>query len=153
MRKRCWSAIATDGNSNLIRGDLLVIPIEESLIYVEPVYLRVEQSELPELRRVIVVHGDEVVMEESLGRSLATIFGEPTAEAIGELTDEAMQEPGQPIATGEMGSLINSVLDAYQRAQTALTEQDWQTYGAAQEELDSLMQQLQNQATAQEGEP
>ncbi|MDJ0697968.1 UPF0182 family protein [Mastigocoleus sp. MO_188.B34] len=60
--------------SRVIRGDLLVIPIEQSLLYVEPVYLRAEQAQLPELKRVIVAYGDQVVMQETLEQSLAAIF-------------------------------------------------------------------------------
>lgn len=123
--------------SRVIRGDLLVIPIEESLIYVEPVYLRAEQGELPELRRVIVVYENRVVMEETLSQALVAIFGEPTAQP---------DEPEQQQVTGVTGALINSVIETYQRAQNALTERDWQTYGDAQAELESLIEQLQQQS-------
>jgi hypothetical protein len=130
--------------SRVIRGDLLVIPIEETLIYVEPVYLRAEQGELPELRRVIVVYGDQVVMEETLEQTLAVIFGQAASQP---------QEPSQQPPIGEISnttrSLITSVIETYQRAQSALTERDWQTYGQAQEELDSLIQQLQQQTPTQ----
>jgi len=125
--------------SRVIRGDLLVIPIEESLIYVEPVYLRAEQGELPELRRVIVSYNDQVVMEETLEQSLAAIFGESLAPAPTEDGDTA------PIAISNVRSLINAVAEAYDRAQTALTERNWESYGAAQQELESLIEQLQQQ--------
>jgi hypothetical protein len=123
--------------SRVIRGDLLVIPINESLLYVEPVYLRAEQGELPELRRVIVTHGERVVMEESLEQALAVLFGTmPVARS------EAAA-PG-PTANNLPG-LINALGEAYERSQTALTERDWQTYGEAQRELETLIQQLQQQ--------
>ena len=56
--------------SRVIRGNLLVIPIENSLLYVSPLYLRAETGQLPELKRVIAVYGDRVVMEETLAGAL-----------------------------------------------------------------------------------
>jgi uncharacterized membrane protein (UPF0182 family) len=60
--------------SRVIRGNLTVIPIEESLLYVEPIYLRAEQGELPELARVIVAYGDDIVMRETLEQSLSCVW-------------------------------------------------------------------------------
>ena len=65
--------------SEVIRGNLLVIPVEDSLIYVEPLYLQAESGAIPELTRVIVAYGDVVVMEKDLPSALDTIFsGTPT---------------------------------------------------------------------------
>src|SRR5206468_2819369 len=61
--------------SEVIRGELLVIPIEESLVYVQPVYLRAEGGTIPELKRVVVAHGNRVVMGETLEEGLAALFG------------------------------------------------------------------------------
>lgn len=63
------------GNSQVIRGNLLVIPIERGVLYVEPLYLQAEQGELPELKRVILSNGDDIVMEQSLDRALAALAG------------------------------------------------------------------------------
>ena len=63
--------------SSIIRGNLLVIPIKDSLIYVEPVYLRAEQSELPELKRVIVGYQDKISIGETLEDALYEAFGSP----------------------------------------------------------------------------
>mgnify|MGYP006267846181 CR=1 FL=1 len=124
--------------SRVIRGDLLVIPIEESLLYVEPVYLRAEQGELPELRRVIVTHGETVVMAESLEQAIITIFGEPETQPT--------EEPAAATAVGErMRSLVDDIAAAYTRSQTALDQRNWQAYGEAQQELQSLIEQLQRQ--------
>ncbi len=123
--------------SRVIRGDLLVIPVEQSLLYVEPVYLRAEQGELPELRRVITVSGDQVVMRETLEQSLAAIFGESVAAV--QTADR------QPVAVGEAQGLIDSIVETFERSQTALTQRDWQTYGEAQRSLESLIQQLDQQ--------
>jgi hypothetical protein len=116
--------------SRVIRGDLLVIPIEQSLLYVEPVYLRAEQGELPQLKRAIVVYDQAVVMEDSLSKSLAAIFGS------GEL----------PKAREEGSSrLAQSALETYQKAQEALKRGNWAEYGRYQEQLQEILQQLSNE--------
>ena len=60
--------------SRVIRGDLLVIPIENSILYIEPVYLQAETSELPELKRVIVAFQDKIIMRENLEEALKELF-------------------------------------------------------------------------------
>ena len=60
--------------SRTFKGNLMVIPINQSILYVEPLYLQAEQSQIPELRRVIMVYGDRVVMEETLEQGLAKLF-------------------------------------------------------------------------------
>src|SRR5262245_49447558 len=67
------------GGSKVILGTLMVIPIEESLIYVQPLYLLAQSGRIPELRRVIVSAEDRIAMEPSLDQSLARIFGEGTS--------------------------------------------------------------------------
>ena len=60
--------------SRVIRGNLLVVPIENSILYVTPLYLRAQSGQLPELKRVIAAYGDRVVMEETLAEALAALF-------------------------------------------------------------------------------
>jgi len=134
--------------SRVIRGDLLVIPVEQSLLYVEPVYLRAEQGELPELRRVIVGYADQVVMRETLEQALAAIFGEPAGETDREIPPTQPDGEVPPSLPGDTRSLINSLADAYDRSQSALSQGDWERYGEAQEEIESLIEQLQQQSGA-----
>jgi uncharacterized protein len=131
--------------SRVIRGDLLVIPIDTSLLYVEPLYLRAEQGELPELRRVILAYGDRIVMRETLEASLDAIFGQGTSSALAASpapTTAAAPAPG-PTLPANYSALIESALDAYERSQTALQQGDWQGYGESQQELGEILQQLQ----------
>ncbi len=122
-----WS----QSGSKVIRGDLLVIPMAESLLYVEPVYLRAEQGELPELKRVIVVYDKSVAMEETLEQSLGVIFGEEQVH---------QRVPG---LGGEKNSaLAQSALLIYQKAQEALRQGNWAEYGRYQQELEKILQQL-----------
>ena len=75
--------------SRVIRGNLLVIPIENSLLYVSPLYLRAETGQLPELKRVIAAYGDRVVMEETLAGHCSALFKESA--------------PASPLAPGTAG--------------------------------------------------
>jgi uncharacterized protein len=122
-----WS----QAGSKVIRGDLLVIPIQESLLYVEPVYLRAEQGELPELKRVIVSYDKAVVMEETLEKSLAAIFGGVPAE-------KRVLSP----VTGKMLTLVQSALETYQKATAAARQGNWADYGRYQQELENILQRL-----------
>ena len=65
--------------SRVIRGNLLVVPIGNSILYVTPLYLRAQSGQLPELKRVIAIYGDRVVMEETLAGALAALFKAPPA--------------------------------------------------------------------------
>src|SRR5262245_29271366 len=64
--------------SKVIRGNLLVIPVEDAMVYVEPLYLRSVQGQIPELKRVIVAYDDRLAMERTLDAALAAVF-HPTA--------------------------------------------------------------------------
>ncbi|MEM9214252.1 MAG: UPF0182 family protein [Cyanobacteria bacterium P01_F01_bin.150] len=157
--------------SKVIHGDLLVIPIEKSLLYVEPIYLRAETGELPELKRVIVAYGDEVVMEETLDKALLNIFGPATQQASNSssqeeqtvvLSDTPSDAPSgndtsateaistelerPDVSNPEFSSLAKSLADTYEQAQEALRQGDWDTYGQKQSELQQLIQQLNQQA-------
>ena len=68
--------------SEVIQGTLLVIPIEESLIYVRPLYLRSQGGKIPELKRVIVAYQNQIVMEDYLHAAIDRIFGRAGAERL-----------------------------------------------------------------------
>lgn len=123
-----WS----QAGSKVIRGNLLVIPIDQSLLYVEPIYLRAEQGELPELQRVIVAYNQNVAMENSLEQSLNAIFGD----------DRASQQGASTQATDTVSVLTQSALQAYRNSQEALRRGNWAEYGRYQKELEEILQQL-----------
>ncbi|MDJ0536734.1 MAG: UPF0182 family protein [Xenococcaceae cyanobacterium MO_207.B15] len=127
MQFTLWS----QAGSKVIRGDLLVIPIEQSLLYIEPVYLRAEQGELPSLKRVIVAYDKAVVMEKNLEQSLSAIFG----------TRQLEKRVSSPITEKDL-TLIESALRTYQKAQEALRQGNWAEYGRYQQELGDILQQL-----------
>jgi uncharacterized membrane protein (UPF0182 family) len=127
------------GGSRVIRGNLLMIPIGESILYVEPIFLQAEGGGLPQLKRVIVAAGDQIAMEETLEESLAAIFG---AEALPpEITPPPTPEPGVPLAT-EIAALITEAQQHYNRAQQYLAVGDWAGYGQELAALEAVLERL-----------
>nr|WP_275414294.1 UPF0182 family protein [Spirulina major] len=123
--------------SKVIRGDLLIIPIEDSLLYIEPVYLRAETGQLPELKRVIAIYDQKSVMEKDLKSALAALFGSSSSVTSQLQTgDEAGKD------TLESSPLIQSALETYQNAQEALQSGNWTEYGRLNEELGKILLQL-----------
>ena len=134
-------ALWNQRGSTVIRGSLLAIPIDQSLVYVQPLYLAAsEQGALPELRRVIVAYGNQIAMEPTLDQSLGRIFGgrsapttaggrTPAAEAAAEVAVDARQ-------------LGQRAWEIWTRAQDALRRGDWATYGTEQRRLEETLRAL-----------
>jgi uncharacterized membrane protein (UPF0182 family) len=125
--------------SSVIRGNLLVIPIEKSLLYVEPLYLRAENSELPELKRVIVAYGSHVAMEETLEEALAMVF-----EFAPEAAPEAAGR-GDDLSTAE---LIGEAGTLYRSAQEELRAGNWSGYGEYIDRLGEVIRALEERTVA-----
>ena len=120
--------------SQVIRGNLLVIPLEHSFIYVEPVYLTAEGNNLPQLRRIIVAYNDKVAMQPTLQQAIAAVFGGPVEAAE---TTEATALP--PInAAPSLG--LEKARSTFERAQKALQDGNWQEFGNAMGELQQELQ-------------
>jgi len=118
--------------SRVIRGNLLVVPIENSILYVSPLYLRAETGQLPELKRVIAAYGDRVVMEQTLPAALATLFGQP-------LPATAFPAIAKAPTGGAMTEPARAALGHYEKAIERLKVGDWSGFGV---ELDALRQSL-----------
>jgi uncharacterized membrane protein (UPF0182 family) len=134
-------ALWNQRGSTVIRGSLLAIPIDQSLVYVQPLYLAAsEQGALPELRRVIVAHGNRIAMEPTLEQSLLRIFGGRVAPA----TAVAAPAPAGVSAAPPIGdrAAAQRALDIYQRAQDALRRGDWAAYGVEQKRLEDTLREL-----------
>jgi uncharacterized membrane protein (UPF0182 family) len=130
--------------SEVIRGELLVIPIEESLIYVQPLYLRAQGGRIPELKRVVVAHESSVAMEETLEAGLARLFGGSGAAPV---RPQSQAEAAAPAVVGETAvaataRLTREAQQAYDRARAAQRNEDWATYGAEMKKLGDLLRQL-----------
>jgi len=130
--------------SRVITGSLLAIPIDQSLIYVQPLYLAAaEQGALPELRRVVVAYGNQIAMEPTLEAALARIFGghvrgdEPPGRPAAERPAAPGSAPTTAITAG-----VQRAWEAWQRGQEALRKGDWATYGQEQKRIEEALRQL-----------
>ena len=149
-----WS----QSGSAVVRGNLLVIPIEDSLMYVEPLYLQAESSQMPELKRVIVAYENRIVMEEDLATALAKVFGGTEPEKRVSMTlleegsmSEAVLEKG--IELSSTGSLSERVSDANRLFELAIEAQrsgNWALYGEHMNQLGALLQDI---SVKEEAEP
>jgi uncharacterized membrane protein (UPF0182 family) len=133
--------------SEVIRGNLLVIPIEESLVYVQPIYLRAEGGRIPELKRVVVAYQNRVVMDETLEQGLARLFGGTVPAPAFAATPTGTTGAGAATA-GRSGdaraaALAQEATDVYQRALDAQRAGDWARYGEQVTRLGELLRQLQ----------
>ena len=121
--------------SSVIRGNLIVIPVDGTLLYIEPLYLQAESGRLPELKRVLVAHGNRVAMAESLALGLSQVLSQqPVA---------AETEPPQTDAA----ALARSAQTRYEAAQECLQRGDWACYGT---ELEALARDLEALVAATE---
>jgi uncharacterized protein len=120
--------------SRVIRGNLLVIPIENSILYVSPLYLRAVDGQLPELQRVIAAYGDHVVMKETLAEALSALFEAGPAPA----TPSAAT--GTPFA-GPAADWARKALDHYNQAIERMKSGDWAGFGT---ELDAMRRLLED---------
>ena len=120
--------------SQVIRGNLMVIPVDGGLIYVESIFLQAESGRLPELKRVIVAHGSKIAMRDTLTEALTDVFSDQAPPlAI---------EPGEDEPTGDAGALARSAQAHYEAAQACLTEGDWACYGREQSALQADLEAL-----------
>lgn len=129
--------------SQVIRGNLMIIPVKDSLLYVEPLYLQAEQSKMPELRRVIVVHGDRVVMEPTLEIALQKIFGGKEQQPVTPRLPEEQQQPQTDRNVSQLAAEANKI---YDEAQARLKEGDWSGYGEAQRRLKEVLNEIAQKA-------
>ena len=127
--------------SQVIQGTLLVIPIEEGLIYVRPLYLRAEAGKIPELKRVIVAYENRIAMEPTLEASIARIFETHVAPSAAGVA-EGVSLPGKE-APAAAADLIRRAGEAYDRAVQAQRQGDWATYGEELKKLGTILSDLQ----------
>src|ERR1700739_2758738 len=128
--------------SRVIRGaNLLVIPIENSILYVSPLYLRAEHGHLPELKRVIAAYGAHVVMKETLAEALSALFIEPGATQAVSSTIEEL-----PV-TSPSANQARQALDRYNQAVERLKSGDWKGFGTQVGAMHELLEEMTRHAT------
>ncbi len=125
-------ALWSQAGTRVIRGHVIIIPIDGSLLYIEPIYLRATEEAIPELRRVVVMFGDRLTMQPTFDAALAVLFGKASPDSVPAITEGTVKE------------LAAAALAHYNAAQAALKEGDWTTYG---QELAALQQVLEELAS------
>lgn len=143
-------------------GNLIVIPIESSLLYVMPVYLVSTSTQIPELKRVIVALGDKIAMEPTLDQALSEVVGQPVAmpenvsaaSGSGELVSPKSKSKAVPASIGvhsgqlspQTRQLVDKAVTQMQKAEDAQKNGDWATYGQQIQALKKTLNELQGQA-------
>jgi len=126
--------------SQVIRGSLLAIPIEKSILYVESLYLAAEKGQLPELKRVILAYGNSIVMEENLELALQQLFG-------GEMMREkeiSKTAAAMPVRENTDRQLALEALSHYRKALDFLHKGDWGAYGEELRKMDDILRSFES---------
>jgi len=138
--------------SSVIPGTLLVIPVADSVLYVEPIYLAAQAGgSLPQMQRVIVAYSDHVVMESTFDEALSRVFGGTVATATPAAPSASLGAPGAvpPNAPGaarppaqDLNSLIREANQHFERAQELLRQGDWNGYGEEIKKLGEVLKRM-----------
>jgi len=128
--------------SEVIRGNLLVIPIEESLIFVQAIYLRAEGGRIPELKRVVVAYQNRVVMEETLDQGLVRLFGGTATPSVATTTEVDVAVAGVGADLSEVADLAQQAAQHYQSALEAQRAGDWARYGEEIQQVGDLLSRI-----------
>ncbi|MDG9702228.1 UPF0182 family protein [Streptomyces sp. DH37] len=137
------------GDSEVEYGNLLTVPLEGGLLYVEPVYVRGAGTNYPLLRKVLVTYGEETAFENTLGEALDSVFGvegdagppEGEERPEGEEPPPGEEDTTTPPPSGDatVQDALNDAREAFDAGQEALGEQDWDAYGQAQQDLEDAL--------------
>ena len=136
-----WS----QAGSTYSRGSLFVVPINDSLLYIEPIYLEASNSAIPEVKRVIVAYEDKIAYEPTLEAALESLFG-------GENVRNDKPDTKTGSEKQSVKDYIKKASGAYQEAQEALKSGDWKTYGEKMTELEKALKGLQDSSGANASE-
>jgi uncharacterized membrane protein (UPF0182 family) len=129
-----WSQVG----SSVLRGNTVVVPIEDSLLYIEPMYLKSDtQSNFPEMKMVVVSYEDKIVMEQTLDKAFERIFG---------VSETKPEKPGEQPPTNYDNTSVNSLIqqanDLFTKANEASKSGDWAAYGENLKQLEEILKQL-----------
>ncbi len=139
------------------RGNMFIIPINTSILYMEPVYLEATNSSIPEVKRIIMSYNDKIAYEETVAECLVELFGKKAEDGVG--TDDGGLNSGSGEGSGDgsgsgegSGSqgiesmtqteLIQAAVEAFENAEAAQRDGDWAEYGEYLDELEKYLNQL-----------
>ena len=135
-------ALWNNNGTKYSRGNMFVIPINSSILYVEPVYLEATNASIPEVKRIIVAYGDRIAYEETLAECLVSLFGDGAEEGVD--SDKPSTEDEGTVDNSQLtdSELIEKAVTAYNNAESAMQSGDWAAYGKHLDELESILNQL-----------
>ena len=141
-----WSSSGTTYR----RGNMFIIPINTSILYVEPVYLEATNSSIPEVKRIIMAYNDKIAYEESVAECLVSLFGQKAEDGVG--SEGGGLNSGDGEGSGSQGGqddtpltqteLIQKAVEAFENAESAQKDGDWAAYGEYLDELEKYLNQL-----------
>lgn len=143
-----WSSKGTSYR----RGNMFVIPINTSILYVEPVYLEATSSSIPEVKKIIMAYGDKIAYENTVAECLVSLFGDAAQDGVGTadggLNSEGTEE-GDNSGEGNtdnsqlsQSELIQKAAEAFDKAQEAQKNGQWADYGKYLDELEKYLDEL-----------
>lgn len=130
------------GGSSVIRGNMLTIPVKDSLIYVEPIYITSGKNTFPELKMVIAAYDNKISIEPTLSEALDTLFkGTPSIlPPVEEITEEL--PPEETPTPAPTDNDIARVTEAFNKVQEASKANDWEAFGTAMKELEAIINEM-----------
>ena len=130
------------GGSSVIRGNMLTIPVKNSLIYVEPIYITSGKNTFPELKMVIAAYDNKISIEPTLAEALETLF-QGTPSIMLPVEDEPPTSvPDDVTQALPEGDGLSQITEAFNKVQEASKSNDWEAFGNAMKELESIINQL-----------
>ncbi|WP_138429913.1 UPF0182 family membrane protein [Fodinibius saliphilus] len=128
--------------SRVIRGNLMVIPIENSFIYVEPVFLIAEGVDIPQLQRVIATSGEKIAMQPTLWESIEALYGKKGQRiASTKIDTSGVMPPTSQAMSASSSEELNRAQTLWKEASEALKSGDWETFGSKMKEIEELLNQ------------
>ncbi|MCH5672756.1 UPF0182 family membrane protein [Streptomyces gilvus] len=124
------------GDSDIEYGNLLTVPLDGGLLYVEPVYVRGGGLKYPLLRKVLVTYGGNTAFENTLDEALNKVFG---AESSTSPPDQGTTTPPPTSSNPTVQQALNDAQKAFDAGQEALKKNDWTAYGKAQQDLEDAL--------------
>ncbi|HYZ46434.1 MAG TPA: UPF0182 family protein, partial [Actinomycetota bacterium] len=134
-------SLLDQGGSRVERGSLVILPIEESILYISPLFVSAEGEGIPELKKIVMLFGEQVVIDDTFEGALGQIFD---FDAQPDEPTDGIPPPDEPTpGDGEATQVLRQARSLYDQAQEALADGDFETYGRLIEELGTLLEEAQ----------